>query len=224
MLLGAAVEGEAGVVLTGDVRGVLDPQPLDHVALDVEPEDVAGVGADLVGVVGQLDAAGLAAAPHLDLGLDHHRVARRLRLGDGLVHGVGHPALGDGDAEAGEVLLTLVFEEIHRIRSSLSVAALSSRCGLSLLCLTALSCRAVVSSSPLPGSWSCVPYRADAGSARSGRRDRSPTVAPGLAPGRAPAARVGRQDGLARSGHPTLTLVEGVGPTRPRWPAAGRRG
>ena len=75
VLLGAAVEGEAGVVLAVDVRGVLDPQPLDHVALDVEAEDVAGVGAELGLVVGQLDAAGLAAAAHLDLGLDHHRVA-----------------------------------------------------------------------------------------------------------------------------------------------------
>jgi hypothetical protein len=45
------------------------------VALDVHAEDVAGVLAHLVGVVGQLDAAGLAAAADLDLGLDHHRVA-----------------------------------------------------------------------------------------------------------------------------------------------------
>ena len=70
VLLGAAVQGEAGVVLLGDVRGVLDPQPLDHVALDVEPEDVAGVQPHLVGVVGQLDAAGLATATDLHLGLD----------------------------------------------------------------------------------------------------------------------------------------------------------
>jgi hypothetical protein len=119
VLLGAAIEREAGVVLAGDVRGVLDPEPLDHMALDVEPEDVAGVGADLVGVGGQLDAARLAAAPDLHLCLDHHGVAGLLGLGDGLVHGVGHSPLGDGYAEAGEVLLALIFEEIHRIRSSL---------------------------------------------------------------------------------------------------------
>ena len=33
--LGRPVEGEAGVVLLGDVRGVLDPQPVHDVALDV---------------------------------------------------------------------------------------------------------------------------------------------------------------------------------------------
>ena len=74
--LGRAVEGEAGVVLLGDVGGVLDPEALHHVALDVEPEDVAGVQAHLVGVGGQLHAAGLAAATHLHLRLDHDRVAR----------------------------------------------------------------------------------------------------------------------------------------------------
>ena len=44
-----------------------------------------------------------------------------------LVDGVGHPSLGDGDAVAGEVLLALVFEKIHRIRSSLSVLHWSDR-------------------------------------------------------------------------------------------------
>src|SRR5690606_4640722 len=74
VLLGRAVEGEAGVVLLGDVRGQLDPQGPHGVALDVHPEDVRGVGADLVGVAGELDAAGLAAPAHLDLRLDDHRV------------------------------------------------------------------------------------------------------------------------------------------------------
>ena len=41
--LGRPVEGEAGVVLPVDVRGVLDPQPVHHVALDVHAEDGAGV-------------------------------------------------------------------------------------------------------------------------------------------------------------------------------------
>ena len=119
VLLGAPVEGEAGVVLLGDVRGVLDPEALDHVALDVETEDVAGVEADLSLVVGQLDTAGLAAATDLDLGLDHHRIAGVLGHGDRLLHRVGHAALGDGHVETGEVLLPLVFEEIHRTCSSL---------------------------------------------------------------------------------------------------------
>ena len=34
-----------GVVLLGDVGGVLDPEPPDDMTLDVETEDVAGVGA-----------------------------------------------------------------------------------------------------------------------------------------------------------------------------------
>jgi O-succinylbenzoate synthase len=87
-----AVQGEAGVVLLGDVRGVLDPQPLDHVALDVEAEDVAGVQPGLVRVRGQLDAARLAAAPDLHLRLDDDRVAGGVGLHDRLVHRVGHPS------------------------------------------------------------------------------------------------------------------------------------
>ena len=44
-----------------------------------------GVLADLVGVVGELDAAGLAATTDLHLGLDDHRVADALGGGDRLV-------------------------------------------------------------------------------------------------------------------------------------------
>ena len=51
--------------------------------------------ADLVGVVGQLDAAGLAAAADLHLGLHDDRVAGRLGRGDGLVDRVGHVARAD---------------------------------------------------------------------------------------------------------------------------------
>ena len=113
--LGPPVQGEAGVVLAGDVRGVLDPQPVDGVAVDVHAQDGGGVAADGVGVVGQLDAPGLAPAPHLHLGLHHHRVAGGLGPGHGLVHRVGHPPGGNGDTEPGEVLLTLVLVEIHRL-------------------------------------------------------------------------------------------------------------
>ena len=80
VLLRRPVEGEAGVVLLGDVGRVLDPDPLDDVALDVHPEDVPGVGAHLVGVVGELDAAGLAAAADLHLRLDDDRIAGRVGL------------------------------------------------------------------------------------------------------------------------------------------------
>ena len=111
--LGRPVEGEAGVVLLLNVGGVLHPEPLHHMALDVEPEDVAGMEADLVRVGSQLDPARLASASHLHLRLDDHRVARRLGLLDGLVHRVGHPARRRRDAESGEVLLALVLVEVH---------------------------------------------------------------------------------------------------------------
>ena len=113
VLLGGAVEGEAGVVLLGDVGGVLDPQPFDDVTFDVHAEDVAGMGSHLVGIVGELDAAGLAAPADLDLGLDDDGISGSLGLGYRLIDGEGDAARADRDAEAGEVLLALVFEEIH---------------------------------------------------------------------------------------------------------------
>jgi hypothetical protein len=89
VLLGRAVEREGGVVLLGDVRRGLDPEDLDRVALDVHAEDGRAVLPGLVGVVGQLDAAGFAPATDLDLGLDDDRVAGRVGRGDGLVDRVG---------------------------------------------------------------------------------------------------------------------------------------
>ena len=92
---------------------MLDPHALDDVALDVHAEDVPGVGADLVGVVGELDAARLAAPADLHLRLDDDRVPGGLGGCDRLVDGVGDVAGADRDVEAGEVLLALVLEEIH---------------------------------------------------------------------------------------------------------------
>ncbi len=71
------------------------------------------MGAHLVGVVGQLHAAGLAAAAGVHLGLDHHRVAHRVGGGHRLVDGGHGAAIGHRDAEAGEELLALEFEKIH---------------------------------------------------------------------------------------------------------------
>ena len=129
VLLRGAVERVRGVVLLADVAGVLDPDPLHEVALDVHPDDVPGVQADLVGVVGQLDAAGLAAATDLHLRLDDDRVAGHLGGGDGLVDRVGHVARADRDVEAGEVLLALVLEQIHLglVSSRLDPTAASSQ-------------------------------------------------------------------------------------------------
>ncbi len=63
--------------------------------------------------VGQLDPARLAPPAHLDLGLDHNRVAGLVRLGHCLVDGVGHASGGYRNAEPGEVLLALILEEVH---------------------------------------------------------------------------------------------------------------
>ena len=71
------------------------------------------MGADLVGVVGELDAARLAAPADLHLGLDDDRIAGGLGGGDRFVHGVGDVARADRDVVAGEVLLALVLEKIH---------------------------------------------------------------------------------------------------------------
>ena len=57
--------------------------------------------AHLVGVVGELDAAGLAAAADLHLGLDDDRVAGRVGLGDGLVDGVGRRRPGSPGCRSG---------------------------------------------------------------------------------------------------------------------------
>ena len=111
--LGAPVEREAGVVLLGDVGGMLDPYPAHQVALDVHPEDRRGVSAGLICVGSQLDPAGLAAAAHLDLGLHHNRVAEALRQLDGLVGRHGDPARRHRYAVAGEVLLALVLQQVH---------------------------------------------------------------------------------------------------------------
>ena len=85
MLLGGAVEREAGVVLLGDLGRLLDPEHLDGVALDVHAEDVRRVPAALISVGGELDAAGLPAPAHLHLRLHHDRVADPIGRGNGVV-------------------------------------------------------------------------------------------------------------------------------------------
>jgi hypothetical protein len=64
-------------------------------------------------VQGQLDASGLASPSHLDLGLDDDRVAGLVGLGYGLVDGVGDSSGRHRDAVVGEVLLALVFVQVH---------------------------------------------------------------------------------------------------------------
>ena len=76
--------------------------------------------ARLVAVLGELDAAGLAAAADLHLRLDDARVADLVGRLDGLVDRGRRGAGRDGDAVAGEELLALVLEEVHKRRRSLA--------------------------------------------------------------------------------------------------------
>ncbi len=84
VLLGGAVQREAGVVLLGDVAGLLDPEPLHHMAADVEPQDRLGGRCHGVEVRSELHAAGLAAPAGVDLRLDHDRRPQALGCGDRL--------------------------------------------------------------------------------------------------------------------------------------------
>ena len=65
-----AVQQDREVVFGGNVRAGRDHDLLDDVALDVEAEDRLGLLVGLIGGVGELDAAGLAAAAGLHLRLD----------------------------------------------------------------------------------------------------------------------------------------------------------
>ena len=110
MKLGRTVEGEAGVVLLGDVGGVLDPDGLDDVTLDVETEDVRGVGSALVGVLGQLHTAGLASSAGVNLGLDNDRVTDTISDGDSFIHVAGGCAVGHRNAIGRKELFALIFQ------------------------------------------------------------------------------------------------------------------
>ena len=118
-LLGRAVEDDRRVVLGGDVGGRLDPDLVDGEAADVHAEDRAGVLLGLAAVLGDLDAAGLAAAADQHLRLDHAGVADLVGGGDRLLDGGGGRAGGHRDAVAGEELLALVLEEVHAGRRTL---------------------------------------------------------------------------------------------------------
>ena len=84
------------------------------------PRIASACCARLVLVLGDLDAAGLAAAADLHLRLDDAREADLLRGGDGLVDGRARAAVGHGDAVAGEELLALVLEQVHERRRTLA--------------------------------------------------------------------------------------------------------
>ena len=115
VLLGGAVERERRVVLLGDVAGLLDPEDVDDVALDVEAEDVASRACGLRRrSAASLMPPALPRPPTCTCALTHDRVAdavrrrrrRRRRRSTAL-------AVGDGDVVAGEQLLALILEQVH---------------------------------------------------------------------------------------------------------------
>jgi hypothetical protein len=118
-LLLTAVEDHRGVVLGGDVGATLDPdrldpeRPLTVRTDDVHAEDRVGVGARLLGVLGDLDPARLAASTDQHLGLDRAGIADPPRSGNRVVDRGGDLAAWHGDAVLGEQLLALILEEVH---------------------------------------------------------------------------------------------------------------
>ena len=95
---------------------------MDLEAPNVHPDDRLRVLQRLVAIVGDLDAAGLAALADPHLGLDHARIADLLGGLDRRLDSVSRAAIGHGHAVFGEELLSLIFEEIHGGRGRLSKA------------------------------------------------------------------------------------------------------
>ena len=89
--LGVAVDEHAQVVLAGDVHRGSDQDLAHDVALDVQAENLLGVGLHILHGGAELDAAGLAAAARQHLGLDHDRQAVALGQGNRLVDGSWRP-------------------------------------------------------------------------------------------------------------------------------------
>jgi hypothetical protein len=119
-LLLAAIEGDREVVLALDVGGLLDPDAPNDVPANVHTEDVAGAGLGVVRPLGELDPAGLSAAPGQHLRL-HDDLAVELLGGCArLLRSGGEAPFGHGNSEAREELLSLKFVEIHPGAASLA--------------------------------------------------------------------------------------------------------
>ena len=108
-----AVQQHGEVVLLGDVGALGDHDPVHGVALDVHPQDGLGVLVGLVGRLGDLHAAGLAAAADLHLRLDDGDAADLLRGRLGLVRGLRNDAGQHGDAVRLEQIARLVLIQVH---------------------------------------------------------------------------------------------------------------
>ena len=92
---------------------------LERAGVGLEDVDAVAVsaGPGLIGGAGELAVAGLAAAAGLDLGLDDHQLASRVKEGlrgaARLLGGRGHGAVEHGDAVLAEQVPGLVLVEIH---------------------------------------------------------------------------------------------------------------
>ena len=95
-------------------------------AADVEADDLLRLLLGVGRVLGELDAAGLAAAAGQHLRLDDGLTAELLGRGTRLLRRRRKPPVGDGDAELLEELLALVLVEIHRPRGTSSMRRLDS--------------------------------------------------------------------------------------------------
>ncbi len=118
--LAVAVEGDGEVELAVDVDGFFHQDAPDLLALgtglvgdELHAEDLRGVLLGLVGGLGQLHAAALAAAAGVDLGLDHGASAVLFAELAGLGRVGRHLASGRRHAVAAQDLLGLVFVDLQ---------------------------------------------------------------------------------------------------------------
>ena len=120
---GGAIDQHRQVELLVDGRALLDVEPVDLLALGPGlvrdqrgAEQARGLLLHIVDGLDHLDAAGLAAATGVDLGLhDPDRAAELFGGLDGLLDAERRQALGDRHAERAQNLLGLIFVDIHAV-------------------------------------------------------------------------------------------------------------
>ena len=114
-----AVEQEREVVLLGDVAGLGDEHAVHRVALDVHAEDRGGLLAGLLGGLGELHPARLAAPARLHLGLDDHGRAQLRRDGRRRVRVLHGATRQHRHSVGGEEILRLVLVQVHWLSTPL---------------------------------------------------------------------------------------------------------
>ncbi len=109
-----AIEHHAEVELLGDPRAFRHQHPVDRVPTNIHAEDRRGGVTSFIRTVGQLDAAGLAAAASVHLGLDRDRAAEIGGDGARLPWRFRDPPRVDGHAVTGQDFRRLILVDIHR--------------------------------------------------------------------------------------------------------------